>query len=224
MTRLISAKGLTKVYRRGNEDVWAVNGVDLEVQAGEMLAITGPSGSGKTTLLNMLGCLDNPTEGRLNVNGKDVFGDQKEMAETALTRIRRQLFGYIFQKFYLVPTLTVLENVQLPLIFYKNRAARKTPESLLSQLGVGHRIDHLPSELSGGEMQRVAIARALINEPKILLADEPTGNLDTRRSGEIKDIMRSLAQGGIAVVMVTHNQEMAHAANRIVEIRDGKIY
>lgn len=223
MASLISAQGLTKVYRRGNEDVWAVNGVDLEVQAGEMLAITGPSGSGKTTLLNMLGCLDNPTEGRLNVNGKDIFGDQEEMAETALTRIRRQLFGYIFQKFYLVPTLTVLENVQLPLIFYKNRAARKTPESLLSQLGIGHRIHHLPSELSGGEMQRVAIARALINEPKILLADEPTGNLDTRRSSEIKDIMRSLVQGGITIVMVTHNQEMAHAADRIVEIRDGKI-
>ncbi len=223
MNSLISAQGLTKVYRRGNEEVRAVNGVDLEVQAGEMLAITGPSGSGKTSLLNLLGCLDNPTEGQLHVNGEDIFGTQKGMTETALTRVRRQLFGYIFQKFYLVPTLTVLENVQLPLIFYKNRAARQTPESLLSQLGVGHRLHHLPSELSGGEMQRVAIARALINEPKILLADEPTGNLDTHRSDEIKDIMRSLAQGGITVVMVTHNQKMAHAADRIVEMRDGKI-
>lgn len=203
--------------------MWAVNGVDLEVRAGEMLAITGPSGSGKSTLLNILGCLDNPTEGLLHVNGKEIFGDKKEMTETALTRIRRQWFGYIFQKFHLVPTLTVLENVELPLIFFKNRAARKTPGQLLKQLGLEHRVRHLPSELSGGEMQRVAIARALVNEPKILLADEPTGNLDTRRSGEIRNIMRSLADEGIAVVMVTHNMDMAKSADRVVEIRDGKI-
>jgi len=224
MANLISASGLKKVYRRGNEEVYAVNGVDLEVKAGEMLAITGPSGSGKTTLLNILGCLDNPTEGSLSVEGTKIFGDKKEFPETKLTKVRRQLFGYIFQNFYLVPTLTVLENVKLPQIFYKNKNARKNPDQLLKQMGLGHRIHHLPFELSGGEMQRVAIARALINEPKILLADEPTGNLDTHRAAEIKEILRSLAGEGISIVMVTHNLEMANAADRKIEIRDGKIH
>jgi len=223
MTALLSARGLKKIYRRGAEAVRAVDGVSLDVNSGEMLAVTGPSGSGKTTLMNILGCLDNPDEGFLSVGGREIFGSGKKLPEGRLTLLRRKTFGYIFQKFYLVPTLTVLENVMLPQVFYKSGSLRKTPMELLKQLGLEQRAEHLPGQLSGGEMQRAAIARALINNPAAVLADEPTGNLDSARAQEIKDIMRSLAGEGIAVVMVTHNPDLAKAADKIIEIRDGKI-
>jgi len=224
MAGLLEAQGLVKIYRRGTEEVRAVDGVSLELKAGEMLAITGPSGSGKTTLLNMLGCLDNPTAGTLTVDGERIFGGGRNVPESELAVFRRRNFGYIFQKFYLIPTLTVSENVLLPRIFHNDSALRKTPQELLEQLGMEKRAAHLPSELSGGEMQRTAIARALINSPKILLADEPTGNLDSGRTEEMKAILRALADGGMAIMMVTHNPELARAADRIVEIRDGKIH
>lgn len=224
MKNVIVARGLKKIYHRGSEDVYAVDGIDLEAGEGELVAITGPSGSGKTTLLNILGCLDNPSSGTLSVGDERIFGMEKELSEQALTRIRRRNFGYIFQKFYLIPTLTVLENVMLPAAFYRNCEVCKTPAELLKLLGLEKRAGHLPSELSGGEMQRVAIARALINSPRILLADEPTGSLDSKRADEIKQILRGLASSGITVLMVTHNEELADAADRRLEIRDGRIF
>jgi len=223
MNAILSAKGLVKIYRRGSEEVRAVDGVDFETRAGEMTAIIGPSGSGKTSLLNILGCLDNPTAGTLTVGGETIFGGRRELSEGELTRIRRPNFGYIFQKFHLIPTLTVEENIALPSAFYKAPGAAEDPHETLKRLGIMQRARHLPSELSGGEMQRVAIARALINSPRILLADEPTGNLDTQRAGEIRDILRRLASGGMAVIMVTHNPDLAEAADRVIEIRDGKV-
>ena len=170
-TIVISAKDITKVYRRGSEEVRAVDGVSFDAYAGEMVAITGPSGSGKTTLLNIIGCLDNPSSGTLHIGDKSIFGGRKELSERELTRIRREMFGYVFQKFYLIPTLTVEENIMLPGAFYKAPGAKEV-YSVMKLLGIERRLRHLPGELSGGEMQRVAIARALINDPKVLLADE----------------------------------------------------
>lgn len=220
----IDAKNLTKVYRRGSEEITAVNDVSLQIAKGEYVAFIGPSGSGKTTLINMLGCLDNPSSGTLSVGGKPLFGGNRPLSETGLTRIRRELFGYIFQKFYLIPTLDVRENVLLPCTFFaKNGAEGKVPE-LLRMLGLEKRMRHLPGQLSGGEMQRVAIARALINEPEILLADEPTGNLDTVRSQEISQVLRDLnKEHGITVVLVTHNLNLARTADRVIEMRDGRL-
>ncbi|HBE89160.1 MAG TPA: ABC transporter ATP-binding protein [Elusimicrobia bacterium] len=220
---MISAKDLRKTYRRGSEDVHAVDGVSIDIKAGEMTAIIGPSGSGKTTLLNMLGCLDNPTSGTLRVGGELVFGGHRELPEGELTLVRRRFYGYVFQKFYLVPTLTVMENIMLPGAFYIGESAWN-PRELMRLLGLERREEHLPGELSGGEMQRVAIARALINRPRVMLADEPTGNLDSRRAGEIKDILKGLTEKGVAVLMVTHNLDLAKAADRTLEIRDGKVY
>jgi putative ABC transport system ATP-binding protein len=220
---VISAKDLSKVYRRGSEDVRAVDGVSFEAFAGEMVGIIGPSGSGKTTLLNMIGCLDNPTSGSLSVGGRPVFGGHKELSERELTVIRREMFGYVFQKFYLIPTLTVEENILLPGAFYRAPGAGSAHE-VMKLLGIERRHSHLPGELSGGEMQRVAVARALINNPKVLLADEPTGSLDSRRTEEIKGILRDLTKQGITVVMVTHNLELARSADRLLEIRDGRIH
>lgn len=220
---LITARDLSKIYRRGSEEVRAVDGVSFEAAAGEMVAIIGPSGSGKTTLLNMIGCLDNPTSGSLEVGGRQVFGGRKELSERELTLIRRELFGYVFQKFYLIPTLTVEENILLPGAFYRSPSAKEARD-VMKLLGIERRYDHLPGELSGGEMQRVAVARALINNPKVVLADEPTGSLDSRRTEEIKGILRDLTKQGITVVMVTHNLDLARSADRLLEIRDGRIH
>jgi putative ABC transport system ATP-binding protein len=220
----IDAKHLTKLYRRGSEEITAVNDVSLQISKGEYVAFIGPSGSGKTTLINMLGCLDNPSSGSLSVGGKPLFGGNRPLSEKELTRIRRELFGYIFQKFYLIPTLDVRENVLLPCTFFaKNGAEDKVP-GLLRMLGLEKRTRHLPGQLSGGEMQRVAIARALINDPEILLADEPTGNLDTVRSQEISQVLRDLnKEQGITVVLVTHNLGLARSADRVIEMRDGRL-
>ncbi len=220
---LITARDLSKIYRRGSEEVRAVDGVSFEAAAGEMVAIIGPSGSGKTTLLNMIGCLDNPTSGSLEVGGRQVFGGRKELSERELTLIRRELFGYVFQKFYLIPTLTVEENILLPGAFYRSPSAKEARD-VMKLLGIERRSAHLPGELSGGEMQRVAVARALINNPKVVLADEPTGSLDSRRTEEIKGILRDLTRQGITVVMVTHNLDLARSADRLLEIRDGRIH
>jgi putative ABC transport system ATP-binding protein len=221
----IEAKNLKKIYLRGSEEIAAVNDVSLQIDKGDFISIIGPSGSGKTTLINLLGCLDNPTSGELFLAGRPIFGKARRLSERELTKIRRELFGYIFQNFYLIPTLTVMENVMLPLTFYRKPGSEDAGIKLLKLLGIDHRKDHLPGQISGGEMQRVAIARAMVNKPEILLADEPTGNLDTKRSTEIVQVLQDLNRNeGLTIVMVTHNQELARHANRVIEVRDGRIH
>jgi putative ABC transport system ATP-binding protein len=220
----LEAKSLRKVYHRGSEDIVAVDDISLAVEKGEFVSFIGPSGSGKTTLINILGCLDNPTSGTLTIGSREVFAEGRGLSETELTRIRRQVFGYIFQKFYLVPTLTVYENVILPFAFFEKEGATADPMDLLRFLGLDKRTNHRPSELSGGEMQRVAIARALINKPEIVLADEPTGNLDSKRSVEIGEILKSLnKKDGLTILLVTHNPALARIADRTIELRDGRV-
>jgi len=221
----IEAENLRRVYRRGAEEIAAVDGVSLSLEKGAFVSIVGPSGSGKTTLINVLGCLDNPTSGRLLLEGRTVFAEGKALSESRLTRVRREIFGYIFQKFYLVSTLTVYENVILPFTFYRKPGAGDGVEDVLRLLGIDKRRDHLPGQLSGGEMQRVAIARALVNKPQILLADEPTGNLDTKRSEEIGVLLKDLNERtGLTIVLVTHNLPLARTAQRTIELRDGRVF
>ena len=218
------ARELVRTYRRGSEEIRAVDGVSLAIRRGEFVAVTGPSGSGKTTLVNLLGCLENPSGGELELVGRPIFGGGRTLTERELTRIRRRLFGYIFQSFYLIPSLTVRENVQLPLVFYRKTGVADETEKLLALVGLEKRAEHLPGQISGGEMQRVAIARALVNAPEILLADEPTGNLDTRRAREIGAILQELNEArGLTILLVTHNPGMAALAHRVVEMRDGRI-
>jgi putative ABC transport system ATP-binding protein len=220
----IETKDLTKIYRRGIEEIISVNNVSFQIDKGDFISIIGPSGSGKTTLVNLLGCLDNPTAGELYLGGRQIFGGSKKLSERDLTKIRREVFGYIFQSFYLIPTLTVRENVMLPLTFYRKPGVEQETDRLLALLGIEHRKKHLPGEISGGEMQRVAIARAMVNMPEILLADEPTGNLDTKRSEEIIQVLHDLNRNaGLTIIMVTHNRELARYAGKIFEMRDGRI-
>jgi putative ABC transport system ATP-binding protein len=221
----IAAERLVKTYRRGAERIHAVDGVSLAIEPGEFVSFIGPSGSGKTTLINILGCLDNPTSGRLELCGRRIFEEGAALGESKLTDIRREMFGYVFQKFYLIPTLTVRENVMLPFVFYKKPGAEREVDRILELLGIADRRDHLPGEISGGEMQRVAIARALVNKPRILMADEPTGNLDVARSEEIAGILKDLnTKEGLTIVLVTHNMALARTARRIIELRDGKLH
>jgi putative ABC transport system ATP-binding protein len=221
----IEAEHLRRVYHRGPEAVAAVDDVSLRIERGSFTSIVGPSGSGKTTLINVLGCLDNPSSGKLSLEGRVVFESGRGLSEAKLTRVRRDVFGYIFQKFYLVSTLTVLENVVLPFTFFRKPGAGEDVDRLLKTLGLDKRADHLPGQLSGGEMQRVAIARALVNRPAILLADEPTGNLDTARSEEIGRILQDLnAREGLTIILVTHNPKLAALAQRTVELRDGRVF
>ena len=221
---LIEAKNLTRVYHRGSETIHAIDNVTLNVQRGEFISFVGPSGSGKTTLINLMGCLDNPTSGTLSLADKEIFGGGITLSERVLTRIRRNIFGYIFQNFYLIPTLTVRENVSVPLVFYKKKGVVDEVDKLLELLGIGNRADHLPAEISGGEMQRVAIARALVNRPEILLADEPTGNLDTVRSDEVGHLLSDLNKKiGVTIIMVTHNPAIARLGGRIINVIDGRI-
>ena len=221
---VLDAHDLVKIFQRGSEQIRAVNGVSLTIGEGEFVAFVGPSGSGKTTLINILGCLDNPTSGTLSLDGQVVVGDGRVLSESALTKIRRNIFGYVFQKFYLISTLTVEENVLLPFTFYKKAGADAEVGRILKLLEIDHRKGHLPGEISGGEMQRVAIARALVNRPRILLADEPTGNLDTRRSEEIGELLKGLnQQEGLTIILVTHNPALARVAHRVIELKDGAI-
>ncbi len=224
MSDIIIAKNLKKVYQRGIEEIAAVNDVSLTIKTGEYVAIVGPSGSGKTTMVNLLGCLDTATSGSLQIGDDEVFSDTHKLNEVQLTKIRQKYFGYIFQKFYLIPTLTVEENVMLPFTFYKGHSTPDDAKRHLEEMGIYNRKDHLPGELSGGEMQRVAIARALVNNPRILLADEPTGNLDTKRTDEISKIFRDLnKKENLTILMVTHNLKLAESADRVIELKDGKL-
>lgn len=221
----LHAHDLTRIYCRGSEVIRALDGVSLTIRKGEFVSFMGPSGSGKTTLINLLGCLENPSAGKLELAGRSIFGDGKALGERTLTRIRREIFGYIFQNFYLIPTLTVRENVALPLAFFKKPGVEGEVERLLIMLGMESRMDHLPGQISGGEMQRVAIARALVNRPEILLADEPTGNLDTKRAEEIGGVLQLLnREAGLTIVMVTHNPALARLGRRLIEMRDGQAY
>jgi len=219
MSGIIVAENLCKVYRRGREEISALKNVNFQVDEGEFVSIIGPSGSGKTALLNVLGCLDTPTSGTLRLNGTETSG----MKESELVRLRRQNIGFVFQQFYLMPTLTARENIELPLLFSRKTDNKKRIDEVLQMVGLSDRGDHLPGQLSGGEMQRVAIGRALINDPKIILADEPTGNLDSVTSGKIYELFRKLNDQGRTLVVVTHNLELARQAHKMYTLRDGRI-
>jgi len=220
MSFIIEARGVTRYYHRGSETVKALDGVDLSIAAGEMVSILGPSGSGKTTLLNLLSCLDAPTGGTLRVDGQSV-GNLKE---DALVEVRRGRFGFVFQNFALLPTLTVAENVELPLMFLDRRTDPAKTREILATVGLTDRANHLPRELSGGQMQRVSIARALIADPKILVADEPTGNLDSTTGRSIIDLFKRLAaEENITILLTTHNPVFGYQADRVITLADGRI-
>ena len=218
---IIRMSNIRKVYDTGKVKVEALKGIDLDVYPGEFVAIVGPSGSGKSTLMNLLGCLDTPSDGSYEIGGDNVAGVTRD----ELAEIRNRRVGFVFQSFNLLPHLSALENVELPMLFGgvspKERRARAT--ELLGKVGLGDRVDHKPTELSGGQMQRVAIARALAMNPDILLADEPTGNLDTSSGTDIMSIFNELWQSGRTLIIITHDPALARRASRVVEIRDGRI-
>ena len=219
---VIRVAGVTKVYQMGRNAVHALRGIDLTVRAGEMIAIMGHSGSGKSTLMNVLGCLDTPTAGTYELDGVRVNG----LSKNDLADLRNQKLGFVFQGFNLLARTSALENVELPLLYDRSgrrRDTRALAQRSLERVGLGARLDHQPSELSGGQQQRVAIARALVTEPKVVLADEPTGNLDTRTSLEIMALFQELNDQGITILIVTHEPDIACYARRIVEVRDGRI-
>ena len=215
---LVWAVGLTKIYARGGEQVRALDQATFTIGQGEFVAIVGPSGAGKSTLLNLVGCMDRPTAGTLHLLGKPV----ERLTEREQTQLRRDQFGFVFQQFGLLPTLTVAENVALP-AFFARKPADARVDTLLAKVGLSHRRDHLPAELSGGEMQRTAIARALVNGPSLLLADEPTGNLDSATGEAIIELFSELNREGLTILVVTHNSALAAAAHRQLEIRDGRL-
>jgi putative ABC transport system ATP-binding protein len=216
---LVRLDDVTKIYRDGRREVLALRAVSLTIQPGEWVAIVGPSGCGKSTLLNLMAGLDRPTSGTVRVAGVDL----SVLDQEALARWRRRTIGIVFQFFQLLPTLTALENVQLPLTLEGRPRARARARELLEAVGLGHAAHRLPSELSGGERQRVAIARALANDPQLLLADEPTGNLDSETGTAVLTLFERAWQAGTTVVLVTHDPGVANRAQRIVELRDGKV-
>ena len=218
---VIEIENVTKVYEMGSETIHALRGVSLKIRRNEYLAIMGPSGSGKSTMMNMLGCLDTPTQGKYDFNGKDV----KSMDDDELAAIRNKEIGFVFQTFNLLPRSTSLSNVELPLIYAGRPASERRDKArrALENVGLGNRMDHRPNELSGGQRQRVAIARALVNDPAIILADEPTGNLDSRTGEEIMALMEDLYAQGNTIIVVTHEPDIAEHARRIVRLRDGLI-
>ena len=218
MAELISAVGLCRHYTRGLQLVRALDDVSFTIGEGEFVAVVGPSGSGKTTLLNLLGCMDSPTSGTLRIAGQDVT----QAIERVKVAYRRKYVGFVFQHFGLIPTLTVEENIALPSVFARDHDHADV-NALLERLKLGRRRHHRPSELSGGEMQRVAIGRALYNKPNLLLADEPTGNLDSVSAGSILELLKSLNQQGLTVIIVTHNQQLADSAKRQIRLCDGRI-
>ena len=218
---IIEARDLVRVYRRGASEVRAVDGVSLEVAAGEFMAVMGRSGSGKTTLLDLIGCLLRPTSGQLRLDGRDVI----RLSDGELAGIRQARIGFVFQEFNLIPTLNALENVMLPLRYGPRRSdGRERATSLLEEVGLGHRLRHRPSELSGGEQQRVAIARALVNDPAVILGDEPTGEVDSETSGALIAMLRRLnRERGVTIILVTHDAGVAGATDRVVRLSDGRV-
>jgi putative ABC transport system ATP-binding protein len=216
---VVELKGITKVYRMGKVEVPALKGVDLSIQGGEMVAIIGASGSGKSTLMNIIGCLDKPTSGQYFLEGIDVG----RLNDDSLAVLRNKKIGFVFQQYNLLPRINALANVELPLVYSGVIQKRKRAVEALERVGLGKRIHHKPTEMSGGEQQRVAIARALINNPSLILADEPTGNLDTLASAEIMGIFHKLHLDGMTVVLVTHETDIAQQAHRIIRVMDGRV-
>ena len=218
MNENVRLRNIRKSYMMGKVEIKAVDGVDLDIRSGSFVSISGPSGAGKSTLLHVIGCLDSPTSGQVSINAMDVG----LMKDKELTRFRKNNIGFVFQFFNLVPTLTARENVLLPKMFDKDKGMTRASD-LLEMVGMGHRLEHRSTELSGGERQRVAIARALMNDPPIILADEPTGNLDSETGSEIIALFKRLSQEGKTIILVTHEKDIARYADRVIEMRDGRI-
>lgn len=218
---MIHMKAIKKIYSTGKVDVEALRGIDLQVEKNEFISIMGPSGSGKSTLMNIMGCLDTPTSGEYYLEGEKV----QTKSPNQLAEIRNAKIGFVFQNFNLLPYATAFENVEVPLVFkgVSSRKRKKRAEELLDRVGLKDRMDHKPTELSGGEMQRVAIARALANQPSIILADEPTGNLDSVSGKEIVDLFEDLCKQGHTIVVITHDQEISVRTKRIIKLRDGTV-
>lgn len=221
MSVIIETHDISKVYRMGAETIHALKSVSIKISKGEYVAFMGPSGSGKSTLMNIIGCLDTPTGGQYILNGQDV----SNMSDNELAEVRNKEIGFVFQTFNLLPRQSSLDNVALPLIYagYNKSAREEKAQVVLESVGLGNRSKHKPNELSGGQRQRVAIARALVNDPSIILADEPTGNLDTKTSYEIMELFENLHAKGNTIIMVTHEEDIARYAHRIVRLRDGLI-
>ncbi len=221
MSSVIKIRQITRDFYLGQEVVKVLKGIDLEIEKGEYVAFMGPSGSGKSTLMNILGCLDTPTSGQYILNGKDV----SQMSDNELAEIRNKEIGFVFQTFNLLPRTTALENVALPMIYAgASKAQRKErAEKVLTDVGLADRMDHKPNQLSGGQRQRVAVGRALVNHPSIILADEPTGNLDSKTSVEIMNLFDDIHASGNTVILVTHEEEIARHAHRIIRLRDGMV-
>ncbi|WP_395373937.1 ABC transporter ATP-binding protein [Marinicella sp. W31] len=219
---MIKLEQLKKIFNTGGGEVAALDGVDVDIKKGEFVAIMGRSGSGKSTMLNILGCMDQPTSGRYLLSDQDV----SRLNDDELSKIRNEYIGFVFQSFHLLPRLTALQNVMLPLRFAtpeRQKSGQKRAEELLDKVGLADRMHHLPNEMSGGQIQRVAIARSLINKPHVLLADEPTGNLDTKMSKQIIDLIVDLNRQGQTIVMVTHEPDIAAHAGRTIRVLDGRI-
>ena len=218
---LICARSLRKTYHVGDQVVHALDGLDLDIGTNEYVALMGPSGSGKATLMNMLGCLDSPTSGTYTLNGQDV----SRLADDALADIRNREIGFVFQTFNLLPRYTALENVALPMVYAGFSKAERMGRAreVLAQVGLGDRMDHRPNELSGGQRQRVAVGRALVMRPSIILADEPTGNLDSATSEEVMELFGDIQKAGNTVILVTHEEDIAAYAHRVVRLRDGRV-
>jgi len=216
----IKASKLKKEYSSVSQKIIALKEINIEIKKSEFIAIMGPSGAGKTTFLNLVGCLDEPTSGKLDILGCD----PTKFNEEKLSSIRAEKIGFVFEDFFLISSLNSLENVQLPLIFARNYKNNNRPKDLLKRVGLSHRLTHFPNELSGGELQRVAVARALANNPEVLLADEPTGNLDTKNAQELFSLFRNLnKEEGLTIVVATHNVKLGYSAGRVVHLNDGKI-
>jgi len=216
---MLELEDITKVYKAGQTEVPALRGISCRIESGEMVSIIGPSGSGKSTLMNIIGCLDKPTSGRYLLDGTEV----SELNDNQLAEIRNKKIGFVFQSFNLLSRTTALANVELPLIYSGASNRRQRALQVLESVGLAHRVTHRPSELAGGEQQRVAIARALVNNPSLILADEPTGNLDTQTSQEIMLIFKQLNQRGMTIVLVTHEPDIAAYTQRTIKLRDGQI-
>lgn len=221
MNNVIHIRNIVRNFQMGHETVYVLKGIDLDIKRGEYVAIMGPSGSGKSTLMNLLGCLDTPTSGQYILNGKDV----SQMSDDELAEIRNKEIGFVFQTFNLLPRTTAIENVALPMIYAGASKADRTQRAkeVLTSVGLGDRMDHRPNELSGGQRQRVAVGRALVNKPSIILADEPTGNLDSKTSLEILQLFDEIHKAGNTVIVVTHEEDVAERAKRVIRLRDGII-